>query len=331
MKKYILTLTLAVITVQFIMAQTKNASGTVKNEKGEAVSSALVQVADANEATYTDSLGFFTLPVKDNTSLLVVAKGYKDEKVAPKENLTVVLKPGKSTFKGNNLSDPNKVVATAVDQQNQIHGFSFFNLATTNGAGALFNVSRKEDTRGSRYLVGDGWAKGYVVDNTGARVKNDDFSYNYDKINGSLLLTQDKRAAVDVDRDKFKSFTIYDKLDQPQTYELITAINPTHYSQVLADGSKYKIYKFTKTTFVKANYQTDGMTSSGNHYDEYVDELEYYVFNVKTSALQKISIKNKAIKQVFAAEADKVKAFYADHADDDINETFLKNLADSLN
>jgi len=331
MKKYILTLILPVISAQFIMAQKITASGIVKNEKGEAVPSALVQVADANEATYTDSLGFFTLPVKNNTSLLVVAKGYKDEKVTPKENLTVVLKPGKSTFKGNNLSDPNKVVSSAVDQQNQTHGFSFFNLATTNGAGALFNISRKEDTKGSRYLVGDGWAKGYVVDKTGATVKNDNFSYNYDKINGSLLLTQDKRAAVDVDRDQIKSFTIYDKLDRPETYQLIAAINPTHYTQVLSDGGKYKVYKYTKTSFVKSDFKTDGMTSTGNHYDEYVDEPTYYVLNVKTSAMQKISLKTKAIKQVFAADADKVKAYFSDHADDDITDSFLSNLADSLN
>ncbi|GAA3971939.1 hypothetical protein [Mucilaginibacter dorajii] len=329
MKKYILTLLLPYVAVQATIAQSITASGTVKNEQGNAIASALVQVADAKEATYTDSLGFFSLPVKNNNSLLVVAKGYKDEKVNPKENLVVVLKAGQSTFKGNNLSDPDKITTTANGQQNQTHGFTYFNMAGTGGA--LYNIARKEDTKGSRYLVDEGWAKGFVVDKSGAAIKNDNYSYNYDKINGSLLLTQDKRAAIDVSRDQIKSFTIYDKTDQPQTFELITAINPTHYSQVLADGAKYKVYKYTTTTFVKANYQTDGMTSTGNRYDEYVDEPVYYVYNVKTSALQPIAIKSKAIKQAFAADADKVKAYYSEHADDDINETFLKNLADSLN
>jgi len=328
MKKYILLLAFCMVACQLTIAQSITVSGTVRNEKGDAISSALVQESDSKIATYTDSTGFFTLALNKNVPLLIVAKGYKDETVNPKKDLVVVLKSGKSTAKGLSLNDPDKIKTTVPDQ-NITHGFSYFNVSAANGT--LFNISRKEDTKGSRYLVGDGWAKGYVVDKTGATVKNDNFSYNYDKINGSLLLTQDKRAAVDVDRDQIKSFTIYDKLDQPETYQLIAAINPTHYSKVLSDGSKYKVYKYTKTTFVKSDFKTDGMTSSGNRYDEYVDEPTYYVLNVKTSAMQKISLKGKAIKQVFAADADKVKAYFSDHADDDINETFLANLADSLN
>jgi hypothetical protein len=328
MKKQILSTLLCVLAAQLVMAQSITASGTVKNEKGQAVASALVQEADTKTATYTDSTGFFTLSLKGNSAIVVSARGYKDEKVTGKDNLLVVLKPGKSSAKALNLDDPNKPAA-GVPLENKNQGTAFFNVS--GASGSLFNISHKEDTKGSRYLVGDGWAKGYVVDKTGATVKNDNFAYNYDKINGSLLLTQDKRAAVDVDRDQIKSFTIYNKLDQPETYQLITAINPTHYTQVLSDGSKYKVYKFTKTTFVKSDFKTDGMTSTGNHYDEYVDEPTYYVLNVKTSALQKISLKAKAIKQVFAADADKVKAYFSDHADDDINDTFLSNLADSLN
>jgi hypothetical protein len=331
MKKNIAFAVLLIATAKFSVAQSITASGTVKNEKGEAVRSALVQESDTKTVTYTDSLGFFTLPVKSaNEQIVVSAKGYKDEKVLAKDNnIVVVLKPGKSGVKEMTPGDPDKIVNSA-GGVNTTQGYSFFNVSSA-GGGNLFNISRKEDTKGSRYLVGDGWAKGYVVDKTGATVKNDNFAYNYDKINGSLLLTQDKRAAVDVDRDQIKSFTIYNKLDQPETYQLITAINPTHYTQVLSDGSKYKVYKYTKTTFVKSDFKTDGMTSTGNHYDEYVDEPTYYVLNVKTSALQKISLKAKAIKQVFAADADKVKAYFSDHADDDINDTFLSNLADSLN
>lgn len=329
MKNLILSTIFTLAAAQLTMAQSITASGTVKNEKGQAIASALVQEEDAKTATYTDSTGFFTIPIKSNATILVYAKGYKDEKVSPKENLVVVLTPGKSSFKERNLNDPDKITTTVPDQ-NITHGFTYFNVSTAGSGGALYNISRKEDTKGSRYLV-ESWAKGYVVDKTGAPIKNDLYSFNYDKINGSLLLTQDKRAAVDVDRDRIKSFTIYNKLDLPETYELITNIDPSHYTQVLSDGSKYKVYKFTKTTFVKANYVTDGMTSSGNHYDEYVDEPTYYVLNVKTSALQKIAIKSKAIKQAFAADADKVKAFYTEHADDDIDENFLKSLADSLN
>ncbi|MDN3582367.1 carboxypeptidase-like regulatory domain-containing protein [Mucilaginibacter flavus] len=331
MKNYILSLTLCAFAAQIATAQSITASGTVKNEKGEAVRSALVQESDTKTVTYTDSLGFFTLPVKSTTEQIVVsAKGYKDEKVLAKDNnIIVVLKPGKSSFKELTPGDPNKIVASA-GEVNTNQGYSFFNVSSA-GGGNLFNVARKEDTKGSRYLVGDGWAKGYVVDKTGATVKNDNFSYNYDKINGSLLLTQDKRAAVDVDRDQIKSFTIYNSLDQPQTYQLVSGINPTHYSQVLSDGANYKVYKYTKTTFVKSDFKTDGMTSTGNHYDEYVDEPTYYILNVKSGAMQKVNLKAKALKQAFAADADKVKSYFSAHADDEVNDAFLSGLADSLN
>jgi hypothetical protein len=333
-KSYILTAILSVVAIHASIAQSVTASGTVKDEKGKAVQSALVQEADTKTATYTDSLGFFSLPLKDKVEIIVSAKGYKDEKVSLKDNVVVILKTGKSSIGGLTLADPDKIVS-GTPKTNREQGFTYTNVSGTDrssrGGGMFFNVSVKENTKGSRYLVGDGWAKGYVVDNTGTKVTNENYNYNYDKINGSLLLTQDKRAAVDVDRDRIKSFTIYNKLDQPETYQLITAINPTHYTQVLSDGSNYKVYKFTKTTFVKSDFKTDGMTSTGNRYDEYVDEPTYYVLNVKTSALQKISLKAKAIKQVFAADADKVKAYFSDHADDDINDTFLSNLADSLN
>lgn len=323
---------LCVATFQYATAQSITASGTVKNEKGAAVAYALVQEADANTATYTDSLGFFTIPVKNSSSILVSAKGYRDEKVNAKDNLVVILKPGKSSFKGMKPADPNKIEATSIP--NITKGFEQFNVAGTavsgTGGGTYSSFSRKEDTRGSRYLF-DNWVKGYVVDSKGNTIKNDNYRFNYDKINGALLLTQDQRAVVDVNKEQVKNFTVYDKLDQPMTFEYVSAIDMTHYSQVLSTGSKYKIYKFVKTTFIKSNYVSDGMASTGNRYDEYVDEPNYYIINVKTSEVKKISLKSKAIKQAFIADVDKVKMFYNDHKDDDIDEKFLSGLGDYLN
>ncbi|MCS3734938.1 hypothetical protein [Mucilaginibacter dorajii] len=44
-----------------------------------------------------------------------------------------------------------------------------------------------------------------------------------------------------------------------------------------------------------------------------------------------MALKIKAIKQAFAADADKVKVYFSQHADDDVNEAFLVGLGDSLN
>src|ERR1700761_8465320 len=49
------------------------------------------------------------------------------------------------------------------------------------------------------------------------------------------------------------------------------------------------------TKFLKADFQTNGITSSGNNYDSYVDDATYYA--VKSGGQpQKFTLKRKAIK-----------------------------------
>lgn len=203
-------------------------------------------------------------------------------------------------------------------------------LNLSQGSGTFINLAGKEYTKGSRYLF-DTWAKGSVTDIKGNVIKNDSYGFNYDKIDGALLLTEDKQNAIAVSKEAVKSFTVFDKSGEAMTFDYVPDIDPTHFVQVLSAGSKYKIYKLTKTTLVKANFKSDGMTSSGNKYDEYVDEPVYYITDMKAGKPQKITLKGKAIKQAFAADADKVKQFFADHADDDITEKFLAGLGGYLN
>jgi hypothetical protein len=198
------------------------------------------------------------------------------------------------------------------------------------GTGMAYNLTNKEDTKGSRFLF-DTWVKGNVTDSKGNAINSENYTFNYDKIGGALLLSQDKQTAIAVDKEHVKNFVIYDKNDSPMAFEYVPAIDATHYCQVLATGSKYKVYKLTKTRFVKSDYKNDGISSSGNKYDEYIDEAAYYVVDAKTSVPQKISLKSKAIKQVFAADADKVKAFYNEHKSEDTDEIFLAKLGAYVN
>jgi hypothetical protein len=331
MKKSIyILLTFLATSVSFTFAQDITATGTVQNNDGKAVPSALVQVNESKTATYTDANGYFSLQAPNSATLVVVASGYRDESVKAGDNLVIVLKPGKSSVKKvEEIADPNKAAYTppATNAQN---GFESTNFAAVAGHGMLSSFSTKEETRGSRYLFNQ-WTKGYVIDDKGQTIKSDLYAFNYDKISGSLLLTQDKLASVEVDKDKIKSFTVYNKLDLPLTFAMVPQVDSKHFTQVLSDGSKYKVYKHTKTTFAKSDFRSDGLTQSGNKYDEYVDEDAYYVMDAKSGQMQEITLRSKAIKKAFAADADKVKIFYSQHSDDDINEAFLGNLADYLN
>src|SRR5476651_1027777 len=70
----------------------------------------------------------------------------------------------------------------------------------TSGTGMAYNLVNNEDTKGSRYLF-DTWVKGYVTDSKGNAVNSENYTFNYDKIGGALLLSQDKQTAIAVDKE----------------------------------------------------------------------------------------------------------------------------------
>jgi hypothetical protein len=190
------------------------------------------------------------------------------------------------------------------------------------GAGAVENL------HGSRYLFA-GWVHGYAITPKDSIKQSDVYLFNYDKVAGNLLFTRDQRTVLIVVKQEIKGFTLYDENAIPTTFEEAPAIDAKHYLQVLASGTKYKIYKNLNTQFIKANFVTNGMTSSGNNYDEYKDQNDYYVVKAGGQP-QKVDLKSKSIKLAFATEADKVKKFFADN-DSDIDESYLKSLGEYMN
>src|SRR5664279_3373040 len=77
-------------------AQNYVVTGSVKNEKSIPVRYAFVQDKKVKSATYTDSLGSFSLRVDPNSTLIISSKGYKDAlvKIDNKTNLQVLLRKG---------------------------------------------------------------------------------------------------------------------------------------------------------------------------------------------------------------------------------------------
>ena len=101
--------------------------------------------------------------------------------------------------------------------------------------------------------------------------------------------------------------------------------------QVLAAGSKYKIYKLTTTKFIKSDETTNGLVSSGNPYDEYADENTYYVLNVQSNQVQKLALKKKSMKEIFGNEGNKLNTFLTEHSADSFDDHFLKSLGSYVN
>ncbi len=356
MKKLLFPLLLLISPVVF--AQQVTISGTVKNPEGNGISTAIILTQEGSKAK-TDSLGHFTVQANPVTTLAIHSVGYKDTLVnVDHQNNLVIIMHGVVTITAHVTSPSAKIpdanqsinmapMATKMTQENNVnttsmqarqitmHGGQTVNVISDEGfdasRGAIFPVFHpKQETQGSRYFFKD-WAHGSVIKVDGQAVADPNYLFNYDKMGGGLLLSKDGHSAIEVNRDIVKTFTITDDNSQTATFANMPSIDKTHYVQVLADGDKYKIYKVIKTKFDKANFSTDGLMNTGNDFDSYTDEGDYYLVDAKTNAVQKVVMKKKALKALFPSDADKVNKFLSDHAEDNMDDSYLANLGSYVN
>jgi hypothetical protein len=198
--------------------------------------------------------------------------------------------------------------------------------------GAFLPVfTHKEETRGSRYFF-DKWVSGAVMDTAGNVYKKSSYLFNYDKISKSLLLTEDQQSVISIDRDRIRKFTLRDENANNYVFEKIPALSQDNlYLELVIHPTRYSLYKLVKTRFVKSDYHTDGIVESGNPYDEYLDEPEYYITLNVGRDFKIINFKKKFIKEVLSAESAKLQQYFSDHIDETITEKFLVGLINYLN
>jgi hypothetical protein len=195
--------------------------------------------------------------------------------------------------------------------------------------GYLKPAHEKGDTRGSQYLFVT-FVPGYMINSSGEMVQRPGYLFDYDKINGDLLLTRDNKTIVAIGWDETQSFSLFSNTGERFDFGKAPAIDKSHYVQVLASGPKYKIYKLIHTRFAKADYVNNGAAPHGHDYDEYIDEPDYYVVDVQSGQPQKFSARKKSIKTVFAKEADKINKYLSNNSGD-IDDAYLSKLGDYMN
>ncbi len=191
----------------------------------------------------------------------------------------------------------------------------------------------ERDVRGSRYLFDTSWVKGNVVAADNRIINNDSMLYNFDKIDQSLFLTTDRKLVYEVDKNEFKSVTFYHN-DTVFVFEKVPVINENSLFQVLAyTPDKYGFYKQYHTIYKKANYTTNGISESGNKYDEYIDDASYYIVFPNKEYHLLPSLKKSAVEKVFALNPDKEKAssFLSSNKGGKSPEGNIKDLVNFLN
>jgi hypothetical protein len=330
MKKIKSILPVLLLVGQFVNAQTIKISGTVSNKTGNPLHYAFVQDKQMKNGAYTDETGSFTLDANPQSKLRINCAGYNDTtiNIDNKTSFTIALSQAIGVIAAP-IANGSSTGATNIVEN------SFRDQVNLNGPplaavqGTIFPVfTVKEETRGSRYML-PGWGHGFVVNSKDSLIQRKDFEFNYDKTTGALLLTQDGRSAIEVDKGLVKSFTLYGPEGAQYNFENVPAISKNRYVMVVEEGDKYKIYKLISTEFVKSDYSTNGLTTSGNPYDEFVDKAKYYIVG-KSGVPQEVSLRKKALKQAFAEDGAKADQYFQTNSSS-IDENYLRGMGEYMN
>lgn len=207
--------------------------------------------------------------------------------------------------------------------------FKNFNVYSSNTAlnGSFVNFNNQNNTKGKRYLF-DNWATGIVIDADGNKIDSDSFYYNVDKIENNLLVTRDKKAIISVYKTQVNSFSLSDG-KSTVTYDRVSYIDPNQLLILVAKNDKYSFYKLPKTKFIKSNYYTNGITESGNQFDEYKDEAVYYIATPADKKFVKVDLKKKSLKPAFANDEAKFNEYFSKNTGD-INEDYIIGLVEYM-
>jgi len=325
MRKFFLVCLSLFTLTQVTKAQTNTITGTIKDDQGSPIRYVFIHDTQSTRATFTDSLGNFAIQVTPASKLQLQSPGHKDTvlSILPGNNkLQITLKSA--------IVDKTKVYAQVKLVTEAVRTTNEVDLGTVSSGGTISGIKhQKQGTRGNRYLF-DEFVPGYVVTNDGQLVYNANYRFNYDKIDGALLLTEDNNIVTHVPDEQIKSFSIFGGGDKLYTFEMVPAINKSHYVQVLSSGPKYVVYKLTLTHLVKSDYTNAGITSHGADYDEFVDDDTYAVLDVTNNQILPLSSRKKSIKAVFVKEADKTNKYLSSHSGS-INDEYLTSFVSYMN
>lgn len=192
-------------------------------------------------------------------------------------------------------------ISTGLDAQTNIDALGTDNL---NGMVRKFDT-RYEGVRGTPYLV-NYWNTGTIVLKGGKSlvnvpVKIDLFGYEIisKRMSGDSIIV--KAASID------KVMLTDAVTSQPHVFKKWQdmGLAKAGYADVLYEGNYWLIVD-RKKTLVKANYQ--GGYSAYRPYDEFIDEVSYYVKKTDQSP-EKIKLTRKSILELFPSHQQELKNF----------------------
>lgn len=202
------------------------------------------------------------------------------------------------------------------------------NQGNINSGGLLPSFLIKENTRGNRYLF-ERWVSGTVLGTDGVTYKPGNAVFNYDKIAQKLFMLVDGKTVMELSSGSIAGFRLTSNDTSFSFERLKNSTDLNFYQPIYKTGKGYSLYKLLQTKYKQANYQTNGIIQSGNKYDEYVDETQYFILSPKQELI-KIDFKKKSLERALTNDGSKLETFFSTHKKDKVDEEFVKNLLQFL-
>lgn len=181
----------------------------------------------------------------------------------------------------------------------------------------LPNHFAKEKEHGSPYLSTN-WVTGNMdlVNHKHIPDSNEVIFFNYDKIESIVYLVTSSEKVSAYPIDSVQDFEIFDN-NKVFEFEKVPWISTKFYLTPLFESKKgYSLYKRLVTSFYWADYSTDGYTTKGKKYDQFVDTYIYYLTYPGNTIYKKIMLKENVIKRDLKEESSLIKEFFNLHEDE---------------
>ncbi len=229
------------------------------------------------------------------------------------------------TYVGSSLT-PGARGAAAISHT-ILQGFGPLN--NINSGEMLPVVEHKEATKGSRYLLPEP-GHGVIVDENNQLMADSSRFLNYDKIDGQLLIMLGAQNVLEIDKNKVNGFALKTG-DTSYIFMKAPVIDIDRYFILVAYGPAYSVFKSLRTTFVKSNYIDNGLTPSGNNYDEYQDQTAYFLLEQKENTYKRFELNKKSLQKAFSATKEKTDEFISMHRKEKPDEEFVRQLINYIN
>lgn len=181
----------------------------------------------------------------------------------------------------------------------------------------LPNHFAKEKEHGSPYLSTN-WVAGNMdlINHKHIPDSNEVIYFNYDKIESVVYIVTSEDKVLSYPIDSVKDFEIF---DNNKIFEFVKVpwISTKFYLTPLYESPKgYSLYKRLVTNFYWADYSSDGYTTKGKKYDQFVDTYIYYLTYPGDTVYKKIMLKQNVIKRDLKQESSLIKEFFNLHEEE---------------